>query len=168
MSNSERDIQKGIRAAKQGDYLLAMNLLTDAYAGGEFKAHNSKSVEGLSYYGLCLALVQKKYKEAIDVCKKTLTMNFFNPAHYANLARVYLAASMRKKAIETLDEGLRSFADDKQLLALRAELGVRSRPVVPFLERSNPVNVTLGRTRHSKKEKPEPAANRDRSSQREP
>lgn len=167
MSNSERDITKGIRAAKQGDYLQAMNLLTDAYAGGEFKAHNSKSVEGLSYYGLCLALVQKKYKEAIDVCKKTLTMNFFNPAHYANLARVYLAASMRKKAIETLEEGLRSFSDDKQLVALRSELGVRSRPVVPFLERSNPVNVTLGRTRHAKKAKPEPGK-RNGSSQREP
>ena len=167
MSNSERDITKGIRAAKQGDYLQAMNLLTDAYAGGEFKAHNSKSVEGLSYYGLCLALVQKKYKEAIDVCKKTLTMNFFNPAHYANLARVYIAASMRKKAIDTLEEGLRSFSDDKQLRALRSELGVRSRPVVPFLERSNPVNVTLGRTRHSKKAKPEPDKRKD-SSQREP
>ncbi len=167
MSNSERDIAKGIRAAKQGDYLQAVNFLTDAYAGGEFKAHNSKSVEGLSYYGLCLALVQKKYKEAIDVCKQCLTMNFFNPAHYANLARVYTAASMRKKAIETLDEGLRAFADDKQLRALRAELGVRGRPVVPFLERTNPVNVTLGRTRHSKKAKPESDTS-GKSSQREP
>ena len=154
MSNSERDIAKGIRAAKQGDYLMAMNFLTDAYAGGEFKSHNSKSVEGLSYYGLCLALVQKKYKEAIDVCKQCVAMNFFNPAHYANLARVYLAASMRKKAIETLDEGLKAFEDDKQLRSLRLELGVRSRPAVPFLERSNPVNVKLGQTRHAKKSKP--------------
>jgi tetratricopeptide (TPR) repeat protein len=163
VSNSERDIAKGIRAAKQGDFLQAMNFLTDAYAGGEFKSHNSKSVEGLSYYGLCLALVQKRYKEAIDVCKKCLTMNFFNPAHYANLARVYLAAAMRKKAIDTLEEGLRSFADDKQLLALRGELGVRGRPVVPFLERSNPVNVKLGRTRHARKAKPEADRSRETS-----
>jgi tetratricopeptide (TPR) repeat protein len=155
MSQSERDISKGIRAAKRGDYLEAINLLTDAYERGEFTVNNKDSVEGLSYYGLCLALVQKKYKEAIEICRKTLTLNFFNPSHYANLARVYVAASMRKKAVETIEEGLRSFPEDKGLRALRAELGVRARPVVPFLERSNPVNVTLGRTRHAKKAKPE-------------
>jgi tetratricopeptide (TPR) repeat protein len=154
MSQSERDISKGIRAAKRGDYLEAINLLTDAYERGEFTIHNKDSVEALSYYGLCLALVQKRYKEAIDICKKTIALNFFNPAHYANLARVYVAASFRKKAIETIDEGLRSFPEDKGLRALRLELGVRARPVVPFLERSNPVNVSLGRTRHAKKAKP--------------
>lgn len=153
MSQSERDISKGIRAAKRGDYLEAINLLTDAYERGEFTANNKDSVEALSYYGLCLALVQKRHKEAIEICKKTLGMNFFNPAHYANLAKVYLAASMRKKASETVDEGLRTFPEDKGLRALRLELGVRARPVVPFLERSNPVNVSLGRARHAKKPK---------------
>lgn len=154
MSQSERDINKGIRAAKRGDYLEAIVLLTDAYERGEFTAHNKDSVEGLSYYGLCLALVQKKYKEAIEICKKTIALNFFNPAHYANLAKVYVAASMKKRAIDTIDDGLRSFPEDKGLRALRAELGVRARPVVPFLERSNPVNVSLGRSRHAKKVKP--------------
>jgi tetratricopeptide (TPR) repeat protein len=155
MSQSERDISKGIRAAKRGDYLEAINYLTDAYERGEFTINNKDSVEALSYYGLCLALVQKKYKEAIEICKKTLTLNFFKPTNYANLSKVYVAASMRKKAIETVEEGLRSFPEDKGLRALRLELGVRARPAIPFLERSNPVNVSLGRSRHAKKAKPE-------------
>jgi len=160
MNQRERDISKGIRAAKRGDYLEAINYLTDAYEQGEFTIHNKDSVEALSYYGLCLALVQKKYKEAIDICRKTLTLNFFNPAHYGNLARVYVAASIRKKAIETVEEGLRHFPEDKALLMLRTELGVRARPVVPFLERSNPVNVSLGRSRHAKKGTPDNESNR--------
>lgn len=155
MNQRERDISKGIRAAKRGDYLEAINYLTDAYESGEFSIHNKDSVEALSYYGLCLALVQKRYKEAIEVCKKTITLNFFNPAHYSNLARVYVAASIRKKAIEIVEEGLRHFPGDKDLRLLRSELGVRARPSIPFLERSNPVNVSLGRSRHAKKSKPD-------------
>jgi hypothetical protein len=34
---------------------------------------------------------------------------------------------------------------------VRRELGVRSAPSVPFLDRSNPINVTLGQSRHAKK-----------------
>ena len=34
---------------------------------------------------------------------------------------------------------------------MRRELGIRSRPAVPFLERSNPINITLGQDRHAKK-----------------
>ncbi len=154
MSHSERDISKGIRAAKRGDYLEAINLLTDAYEAGEFTFNNKSSVDALSYYGLCLALVEKKYKEAIDICKKTVSLNFFNPVLFSNLARVYVAASMRRKAVDTVLEGLRAFPEDKSLRALRLELGVRSRPPLPFLERSNPVNVSLGRARHAKKVKP--------------
>lgn len=160
MSQRERDISKGIRAAKRGDYLEAINCLTDAYERGEFTINSKDSVEALSYYGLCLALVQKKYKEAIEICRKTLTLNFFNPANYGNLAKVYVAASMRKRAIETVEDGLRNFPEDKGLRVLRDELGVRARPTIPFLERSNPVNVSLGRSRHAKKAKPENQENR--------
>ena len=56
-----------------------------------------------------------------------------------------------KKAIEILDQGSKSHPDDESLFAVRRELGIRSRPPVPFLERSNPINVSLGQARHARK-----------------
>ena len=145
------DIEKGILAAKGEDYLAAMNLLMDAYNAGQFTTKGPKSAEALSYYGLCIALVQKKYKLAIEFCQKAIEMNFYWPDHYANLSRVYLAASMRRKAVETVEKGLSMFPEDKGLRRVRRELGVRSRPSVPFLDRANPVNRALGRSRHAAK-----------------
>jgi hypothetical protein len=40
---------------------------------------------------------------------------------------------------------------------VRRELGVRARPTVPFLDRANPINVSLGQVRHAKKAAPPPA-----------
>ena len=51
--------------------------------------------------------MQKKYKPAIDLCKRAIELQFYNGDHYANLARVYVAAGNRKKAIETVEQGLK-------------------------------------------------------------
>lgn len=151
----QRVVQTGIAAAKAEEYLLALNLLTEAYSG---PAVDPKAAEGLSYYGLCLALVQKKFKPAIDLCRKAIEMQFYDGAHYENLARVYIAAGMRKKAVESAEEGLKIVPEHEGLLALRKELGIRSRPAVPFLPRENPINQMLGRARASK----QPAPKKDR------
>ena len=94
---------------------------------------------------------EKRIKPAIDLCKRAIELQFYNVDHYANLARVYTAAGNRKKAIEILDQGSKSHPDDETLLAVRRELGIRARPPVPFLERANPINITLGQARHAKK-----------------
>jgi len=56
-----------------------------------------------------------------------------------------------KKAIETADKGLELMPGDEYLANVRAWLGVRSRPAVPFLDRTNPINISLGQARHAKK-----------------
>ncbi|HKB79520.1 MAG TPA: tetratricopeptide repeat protein, partial [Thermoanaerobaculia bacterium] len=85
-----------------------------------------------------------------------LDLEFYNGDHYANLARVYAMAGHRKKAVETAEAGLKLLPEHEELLRTRAELGVRSRPSVPFLDRGHPINVSLGQARHAKKvtEKP--------------
>ncbi len=128
-----------------------MNLLTDAFSNGQFSQKTTKSAEALSYYGLCLALVQRKYKQAIEFCQQALDMNFYSPDHYANLTRVYNMASMRRKAVETIEKGRSIFPDDQMLQRVHIEMGIRSSPVVPFLQRDNPINVALGRSRRAAK-----------------
>lgn len=140
-------IQRGIAAVQQEEYLLALTLLDEAYAGPVEK----RAADGLSYYGLCLALIRKKFKPAIEFCQKALELQFYQGDHYLNMAKVYIAAGNKKKAIETIEKGLRVVAGYEPLIELRKELGIRARPPLPFLGRENPLNVVIGQARHSKK-----------------
>ena len=153
MANIGRQIDEAVILTRQEEYLAALTEFMDIYGGEDPPSPmlSSKTAAGLSFFGLCLALVQKRYKPAIDLCKRAIELQFYNADHHANLARVYVAAGNRKKALEALEAGLKIHPEDEGLIAVRKSLGVRARPAVPFLDRSNPINVTLGQARHAKK-----------------
>jgi len=152
MPRTPQDIERAIQATREEDYLRALTEFADIYGTEDSPPiQSAKDASGLSYFGLCLALVQKKWKPAIDLCKRAIDLEFYNPNHYVNLTKVYVAAGNRKKALETVESGLRVQPEDEGLIAARRSLGVRARPAVPFLDRSHPVNVTLGQARHAKK-----------------
>lgn len=152
MTTSQKRIQVAIQLAKRGDYLAALTDFLDIYGTEDSPPLDSaKAATGLSWFGLCLVLVQKKYKVGADLCKRALDLEFYNGDHYANLSRVYAAVGNRKKAVETADAGLKLNPEHEELIRARRELGVRARPAVPFLDRSHPINVSLGQARHAKK-----------------
>jgi tetratricopeptide (TPR) repeat protein len=153
MAGILKQIDDAVGLTKNEEYLRALTMFLDVYGGEEPPSPmlSSKTATGLSYFGLCLALVQKKFKPAIDLCKRAIELQFYNVDHYANLAHVYVAAGNRKKAIEIVEQGLKAHPEDETLLAVRGQLGVRAKPPVPFLDRAHPINVTLGQARHAKK-----------------
>lgn len=145
-------IEEAIETAREEDYLHALTKFLDLYGTEDSPPiRTPKDASGLSYFGLCLALVKKQFKPAIDLCRRAIDLEFYNGDHYANLARVYVAAGNRKKALETLENGLRLSPGHEYLISVRKALGVRARPAVPFLDRSHPINVSLGQARHAKK-----------------
>lgn len=145
-------IEEAIAAAREEDFLRALTLFLDIYGTDDAPPmRNPKDAGGLSYFGLTLAMMQKKIKPAIDLCRRAIDLEFYNGDHYANLARVYVAAGNRKKAMETLEQGLKLAPEHDYLVQVRKSLGIRSRPAVPFLDRAHPINVTLGQARHAKK-----------------
>jgi tetratricopeptide (TPR) repeat protein len=149
-------IEEAIQLSRRGEFLPALGRFLEIYGTENAPPlNNPKAAAGLSYFGLCLALVQKKYRPAIELCRRALDLEFYNGDHYVNLARVYLAAGQRKKALDIAESGLRLLSDHDDLQRVRRSLGVRARPPVPFLDRSHPINVTLGQARHAKKV-PEP------------
>jgi tetratricopeptide (TPR) repeat protein len=152
MTDATEKIADAIQATRDYDYLRALTLFLDVY-GTEDQPPitGSKMAGGLSYFGLVLALVGKKYKTAIDLCKRAIELQFYNGDHYANLTRVYVVAGNRKKALETAEQGLKLLPEHEPLVEARAALGTRSRPSVPLLDRSHPINVSLGQSRHAKK-----------------
>ena len=159
-------VDEAILATRNEDYLRALTLFIDVYGTADSPPlQTAKAASGLSFFGVCLALVQRKFKVAIDLCRRAIDLEFYNGDHYANLARVYIAAGQRRKALETIETGLKvTHGEHDDLMMVRNSLGIRARPAVPFLDRSNPINVSLGQARHAKKlamEAP-PAASRKR------
>jgi tetratricopeptide (TPR) repeat protein len=156
MPRTIKDIDAAIALTKEQDYLHALTRFVEIYGTKESPPiQNPKDASGLSFFGLCVALVQKNYRTGIDLCKRAIDLEFYNGDHYANLARVYTAQGNRKKAVDTAEQGLKLVPEHETLMEVRKELGVRSRPPVPFLDRSNPVNVSLGHARHSAKRTPD-------------
>jgi tetratricopeptide (TPR) repeat protein len=146
-------IEEAIEAAREGEFLRALTQFIDAYGTDDVPAiRTPKDANGLSWFGLSIAIMQKKFKPAIDLCRRAVELEFYNGDHYANLARVYIAAGNRKKALETLEQGLKLIPEHEYLLDVRKSMGVRAKPAVPFLDRAHPINVTLGQSRHAKKE----------------
>lgn len=102
----------------------------------------------LSYYGVSLAMAERKTKEAVKLCEAALAKDFCTPEMYLNLGRVYLLRRDRGRAYEIFQAGLLVDAEHHGLARAVADLGVRRAPPLPFLHRSHPVNRKAGRLLH--------------------
>lgn len=110
------------------------------------------SVVAFSFYGLCLAKERRRYAEAVEYCNISLKYHMLDPEHRYNLAVVFLERNERAKAVETLNSGLRLRPDDTKINDVFDQIGRRKPPVIPFLPRSNPLNIWLGKKLRSGKE----------------
>ena len=112
----------------------------------------------LSYHGYLDALVNKNYVQGINTCLKAREIvlegamswrEFFNPVLYLNLGRAYLAAGRKEEAFEAFRTGLMFGSENEDLLCEIRDLGLRRKPIVPFLPRSSPVNKYIGKLLHN-------------------
>ncbi|MCG6950263.1 MAG: hypothetical protein LJE93_15220 [Acidobacteria bacterium] len=103
-----------------------------------------------SYYGLCVAMVRRRYAEAIKYCNISVKANFMDPEHRTNLALVYLERDDRKNAVKNLEAGLRLQPSNKRIHKIFADIGRRKQVMFTFLSRNNPLNVWIGKLRTPK------------------
>jgi hypothetical protein len=111
----------------------------------------------LSYFGCLEAIVNKNYDRGVDICKDAIEIfkqevpfgqDFFYPVFYLNLGRAYLAAGNKENASEAFKKGLEADPENSDLTWEAKKLGMRRRPVIPFLTRSNPMNKYMGMLLH--------------------
>ena len=108
----------------------------------------------LSYYGCLLAIVDRKYRKGITTCQKAIeklqAKTFCDEAMgyslcYYNLGKAYLAAGNRKESLDAFNIGLSydpGYEDiQKEFRSMRLR---KRKPVIPFLDRSHPLNKYLG------------------------
>ena len=98
-----------------------------------------------SFYGLGLALVERRFDRALELCRSAAKEEFFNPELYHNLARVHLAFGFKAEAIRYLRRGLMIDPGNGAMQGELRGLGTRRRPVLKFLPRRHPLNRLLGR-----------------------
>jgi tetratricopeptide (TPR) repeat protein len=107
----------------------------------------------LSYYGCLQALVGRKYRTGVEKCKQAISMiqkessfgeDLLYPVFYLNLGRAYVAAGKKKDALEAFERGLKYDNNNRDILMEVRGLGSRKKAVVPFLDRSNPINKYVG------------------------
>jgi tetratricopeptide (TPR) repeat protein len=136
-----RAIRTATLLAEKNLYREALLILKAIYAG----ADPSPTPDGLSLYGLCLALADKKTKAGIALCEQAMKQQPYESSHWLHLIAIYRAIGSRKRMVELLDEALHSFPEEPKLQALRDQLGYRRRNPIPLLGRDNPLNSLFGK-----------------------
>jgi tetratricopeptide (TPR) repeat protein len=107
----------------------------------------------LSYYGCLEAIIHKNHEFGIETCLRAINMldettpfgqEIFYPTFYLNLGRAHLAAKNRKNAVAAFQKGLSYDHENKDLLWEMKKIGMRRQPVIPYLNRTNPINKYIG------------------------
>lgn len=111
----------------------------------------------LSYYGWLQAVADKRYRSGVETCVSAVALLNKHAAKgknvqygivYANLVRANLAAGRKKDAVEAVKKGLKYDPGNKELMKELDTLGRRNKAAIPFLDRSNPINMLLGMMRN--------------------
>ena len=135
---AEAHFRRGTQELEAGRYAEALEHLRGAHrldpANPRFR----------SYFGLCLALAERRFDKALELCRSAAKEEFFNPNLYHNLARVHLAFGFKAEAIRFLRRGLMIDPRSEVIAAQLYQLGVRRRPVLRFLRRQHLLNRWCG------------------------
>lgn len=87
---------------------------------------------------------QKSLGKLKDLARKSKR----RPEPYVLLGTAALLRNDRSVAYKALNYALKLYPDNEQIELLLKRLGERKDPVLPFLDRSNKLNIALGKLRH--------------------
>ncbi|MFA6956443.1 MAG: hypothetical protein WC538_11280 [Thermoanaerobaculia bacterium] len=154
LAPSELQIQQALKAAlgavERGDHAGALKVFKAIYEDPRIAA----PPDGLSGYGLCLALVENQTKRGMELCRSAITTQFYDSRHVVNLVNLHLKKGNKLAAVETVKEALSRMPEDAAVLALKGKLGIRQAPPIRFLSHENVLNRMLSRGRQDGKRKP--------------
>ena len=113
-----------------------------------FRKASTLSSEARSYYGLALAMQRQQLDDAVRYCQQAVDQEPIRGDFYHNLGQVYLARGEKQRAVRTFNHGLQAEPRHARLIEAVKRLGIRQRPTVQSLSRTNPINKCLGWVRH--------------------
>lgn len=135
--DAEELFAKAMDSLKSGNSVEAVDLMEQA-VGLERKPIFCSNL------AVCLAKEKNDFKRAISLCKEAIKSDPKNSIHFLHLGKVHVLANQKKEAIRIFCMGLRH-SENRDIITELNKIGRRRRPVIPFLDRSNPVNKMLGK-----------------------
>lgn len=142
---AEQRFRRGLEALSAGRRLEALALFETALELERRHGSGRPQARYLSYYGLCLALEGRRLHDGLEMCRQAIPLEFYNPDLCLNLGRALVAGERRREAHDAFLRGLALAPTHQEILRELRRMGRRRRPPVPFLDRSHPINVLLGR-----------------------
>lgn len=128
--------RKGLEQLREDNRLGALGFFEKAY-------EREKRPEIESYLGRLIALERGQITDAVNMCKNAIAYDETNPVHYLNLGKVYLKAKRNHEAMESFRKGL-SYGENKEIREILEIIGMRKKPLIPFLSRKNILNKYTG------------------------
>ncbi|MBI3805054.1 MAG: tetratricopeptide repeat protein [Nitrospirae bacterium] len=114
----------------------------------------------LSLLGLSQAMARNNIEVGVSYCQRAIAEDSLQEDFYHHLGLVYLKAGDKKKAITVFKKGLRLSPNHSGIWSRIAQLGLRKRPLLPFLPRQHFLNRFIGMWLAGPGEKPRTAARR--------
>lgn len=131
--------ERGMGHMRKNDYINAV------FCFEEMVNMSDRSADSLSILGLAMARGGVDFALAEKHCTEALEKAPQVADYYRCLGEVYIAWGKRQKAIWILNKGLAVDGDKGNVKKDLEKLGTRQKPPIPFLGRSNLLNIYLGR-----------------------
>jgi len=127
---------RGKELLREGDKLRALNMFE--------KSYQIRSIpECRSYLGMLTGTERGLVKKGIGLCRAAIEEEPKNPVHYLNLSKLLYSVERKSEAVDLLVKA-RTIAPSQEVDTWIMSVGLRNRPVFPFLTRQHPINKYAG------------------------
>jgi len=141
MSSPIHSLRRGQELLRAGLEMAALEHFAEAHRARPDDARLR------AYYGWAVATVEHRVERGLGLCREALRADGTCAEIYWNLARVLMSNGRKAEGIRYLKRGLMVDPRDAALIQEWRRLGMRRRPVLPFLPRRHALNRLLGRAR---------------------
>ena len=128
--------------------MYRLGLLRDA--AKEFRRlieDGSTDPRHISYCGLLMAVGEGKVHKGLKLCERAVEDGRYDSEMYLNLAKLHFRTGRRSRATEVLLQALRFDPRNPALIRQIGYINPRATPILPFLDRKNPLNKYFGLVR---------------------
>ena len=139
---------RGIELCRRGDWREGLCWLGRAAEAEGREEHAGLPGLFYAYLGYGIARFEGHREQGLELCRRAVEMEHYQPECYVFLARTHLMMEDRRSAFQVVELGLEIDAANEDLLRIRDGLGKRRPPVLRFLPRRHFANRWLGRVRH--------------------
>ncbi len=149
----EEQFQKAVLLTNKESFREALPVFREILELAKAEGRNGADlVQYQSYYALCMTMVFGPSREAIRLCERAVSKEFYNPDMYYNLGIVYMRCRKKGAAFRVLHRGLGLKTNHRRIKTALDKFDMRKKVLFKFLSRRHPINRWFGKIRHQMKE----------------